>query len=66
MWNYIHEYEFEDKKIQYEFIVCPEKKIYLLKRRVKEPSSDFYILDKNYINKKPPNLGAYLLLHPHI
>lgn len=56
MWNYIHEYEFEDKKIQYEFIVCPEKKIYLLKRRVKESSSDFYILDKNYINNKNSNI----------
>lgn len=56
MWTYIHEYEFEDKKIQYEFIVCPEKKIYLLKRRVKEPSSDFYILDKNYINNKNSNI----------
>lgn len=56
MWTYIHEYEFEDKKIQYEFIVCPEKKIYLLKRRVKESSSDFYILDKNYINNKNSNI----------
>jgi len=56
MWTYIHEYEFEDKIIQYEFIVCHEKKIYLLKRRVKEPSSDFYILDKNYINNKNSNI----------
>jgi hypothetical protein len=56
MWTYIHEYEFEDKKIQYEFIVSPEKKIYLLKRRVKETSSDFYILDKNYLTNKNSNI----------
>lgn len=56
MWNYIYEYEYEDKIIQYEFIVSPEKNIYLLKRRVKEANSEFFILDKNYLENRNSNI----------
>lgn len=56
MWNYIYEYDYEDKRIQYEFIVSPEKNIYLLKRRVKESNSDFFILDKNYLENRNSNI----------